>query len=237
MLRHIAWHTVRTAWKPQQVGKICAPRMMSAKPNIMMHHAQSHTHSMPSAKRKQKRRGGKHRAHTSNSPLEDFFATYYPRFEYDATESASDEFHRLCDELGWGREDAKRKVAHRNFKDALVKQFNEIYGTDADDLGEWQKLCHIVDIYPIPDNLKACREAISGTYVNLVDLIQVGNGVTGKEVQLFDSERELSEYTCHTGKYFPKENAYAGGFLRYLLRHILEPTEKVPSRHGSRKRR
>jgi hypothetical protein len=52
-----------------------------------------------------------------------------------------------------------KEVAHRHFKDALVKQFNAIYGTDEDDLGEWQNLCHIVDIYLIPDDLEACREA------------------------------------------------------------------------------
>lgn len=107
----------------------------------------------------QKLRGRKHRAHTLESPLGDFFSSYYPQFEYDATESASHEFYRLCDELGWDCEDAEREQAHRNFKDALVKQFNEIYGMDEDDLGKWQNLCHIVDIYPIPDELEACREA------------------------------------------------------------------------------
>lgn len=98
------------------------------------------------------------RGHTPKSPLEGFFATY-PEFEYDATESASHEFYRLCNKLGWDRDDADREDAHHKFKNALVKQFNEIYGTDEDDLGKWQNLCHIVGISPIPDNLDACRRA------------------------------------------------------------------------------
>ena len=107
----------------------------------------------------QKRGGGKRRAHTLESPLEEFFSNYDPQFDYDPTESASHEFYRLCDELGWERGDSEREDAHRDFKDSLVKQFNEIYGTDEDDLGQWQNLCHIVDVYPIPDDLEACREA------------------------------------------------------------------------------
>lgn len=105
------------------------------------------------------KRGGKRRAHSLQSPLEDFFAKYYPEFDYDATASASHEFYRLCDELDWDSGDPEREDAHREFKNTLVKQFNEIYGTDEDDLGEWQNLCHIVDIDPIPDDLESCREA------------------------------------------------------------------------------
>ncbi|KAG6371463.1 hypothetical protein JVT61DRAFT_9490 [Boletus reticuloceps] len=166
---------------------------------------------MPSRKRQKQRRGRKYRGHALQSPLEEFFGGRYPQFEYNATESASHEFYRLCDEFGWDRDDPERQDAHQEFKNALVKQFNEIYGTDEEDLAEWKNLCHIVDIDPV----------ICGTHVNLVDLVD--RDVTGQDVQVFESERELSQYTRMTGKYFPKENAYAGGFLRYLLRHILDP--------------
>ena len=111
----------------------------------------------------QKRGGRKRRTHTfsttlsSESPLEDFFSNY-PRFDYDATESASHEFYRLCDEYHWDRDHPARKAAHQDFKDALVQQFNDIYGIDEDDLGEWQKLCHVVNMNRIPDDLDACRE-------------------------------------------------------------------------------
>lgn len=39
----------------------------------------------------------------------------------------------------------------------------------------------------------------------------------------FESEGELSWYTRDTGKYFPRDNAYAGGLLKFLLRRIFGP--------------
>ena len=40
-------------------------------------------------------------------------------------------------------------------------------------------------------------------------------------VELFASLNELREYTIESGKFFPKESAYAGGVLKFLLREIL----------------
>lgn len=42
-------------------------------------------------------------------------------------------------------------------------------------------------------------------------------------VEVFDSVKALSEYTKTSGKFFPKENAYAGGVLKFLLRQIMRP--------------
>lgn len=55
---------------------------------------------------------------------------------------------------------------------------------------------------------------------------------------MFESERDLSQYTISTGKFFPRENAYAGGLLRYLLRHILHPRDDYSQarREGKRRR-
>ena len=92
------------------------------------------------------------------SPLNDFFANYHPTFEYDPTRSASLEFYRLCDVFGWDREDPDRKEAHRNFKDALVEQFNRLYGTDKDNIEHWQALCYVIRIEPVPETLTACRK-------------------------------------------------------------------------------
>ena len=69
------------------------------------------------------------------------------------------EFYRLCDESGWGKDHPDKKTAHKAFKDAIVKQFNVVYGTDVNDLGNWQNLCHVVRINPVPEGLEACREA------------------------------------------------------------------------------
>jgi len=53
-------------------------------------------------------------------------------------------------------------------------------------------------------------------HVNLVDLVDT----SGREAECFSSLRELRDYTTSTGKYFPKESAYAGGVLKFLLREI-----------------
>jgi hypothetical protein len=43
---------------------------------------------------------------------------------------------------------------------------------------------------------------------------------SGRQVEVFATEEELVEYTRETRRYFPKEDAYAGGLLKYLLREI-----------------
>jgi hypothetical protein len=55
--------------------------------------------------------------------------------------------------------------------------------------------------------------------VNLVDLVDAPR--TGAAVKSFPNLKRLQDYTIETGKYFPKEDAYAGGLLRFLLREIL----------------
>ncbi|KAG2158682.1 uncharacterized protein EDB93DRAFT_1245913 [Suillus bovinus] len=171
----------------------------------------------------------------TQTPLDDFFATY-PKFTYNSSASAPLEFYRMCDQFCWDREDEEREQAHSDFKDALVKQFNEIYGTDVNDLTSWRNLCQIVRVSPIPDTLDLCREAVKATHVNIVDLIDTK--VTEEPVTIFSSEVDLSEYTKATGKYFPRDNAYAGGLLRYLLRRIMNPRQEyVSSRKTQSKRR
>lgn len=57
------------------------------------------------------------------------------------------------------------------------------------------------------------------THVNLVDLVDTRG--TGRPVKVFNSLKKLQDYTIRTEKFFPKEDAKAGGLLRYLLREIL----------------
>lgn len=62
------------------------------------------------------------------------------------------------------------------------------------------------------DNNQRVRQA----HVNLVDLVDAPR--TGISVKVFPSLKELQNYTIENEKYFPKEDAYAGGLLRFLLR-------------------
>lgn len=68
-------------------------------------------------------------------------------------------------------------------------------------------------------------QAIARTHVNLIDLVDA-RGKEGR-VKRFRSQAELSVYTHTTDKFFPKEDAKAGGLLRKLLRQI-----GVPYRSG-----
>ncbi|KAF8121525.1 hypothetical protein EV363DRAFT_1437419 [Boletus edulis] len=144
----------------------------------------------------------KYRRHTPQSPLEAFFGSYYPQFEYDATESASHEFYRLCDEFGWDRDDSEREDAHREFKNALVNNLTKSMERTKRILQGGKTY---VTSWTLIRSRTIWRHAICATHVNLVDLVD--RDVTGQDVQVFRSERKLSEYTRMTGKYFPKENA------------------------------
>ncbi|KAG8738747.1 hypothetical protein FRC10_006511 [Ceratobasidium sp. 414] len=134
------------------------------------------------------------------------------------------EFYRMCDTF-WpdraDKDDPERQDARDGIRDALTQQFNAIYGTKRDSLPAWQNLCDVLQLADVPDNLNKCRKLVQSTYVNIVDLVDTP--VTQEPVEHFDGERELSEYTKSTGKYFPKENAYAGGLLKFLLRQIDDP--------------
>ncbi|KAJ2916726.1 hypothetical protein MD484_g3723, partial [Candolleomyces efflorescens] len=121
-------------------------------------------------------------------PLKEFFEQYAHTFTYVSTRSATSEFHRLCKAMSWDREDPDQNEAYEGFRDALVKEFNKSYGTDANDLTSWQTLCAAVRIDPIPDTLAEARKAMLDIHVNLVDLT---DGVDPSEIQLFDTEKEL----------------------------------------------
>lgn len=140
----------------------------------------------------------------------------------------------MCDYFDWDRDDEEKLEARELLKDALTQQFNGIYGTEVEDLESWKGLCRAIGISPIPDELEACREVVRDTHVNIVDLVDKPN--TRRRVKIFHSEEALSGYTKDTGKFFPKENAYAGGLLKYLLRHIMNPSsEPRPTRKRRRR--
>ena len=89
-------------------------------------------------------------------PLATFF-NQYTGFRYDPTESATDEFRRLCRQQMWDRYDPAREEAREEYRTAVVSQFNVNYGTDVDALESWHTLCKYIGIDPIPDTLEACK--------------------------------------------------------------------------------
>lgn len=90
-------------------------------------------------------------------PLANFFARY-TYFNYDPTKSATAEFNRLCGSNDWKRHSDERKEAKMGFQDALTMQFNFNFGTDVNDLTNWQALCARLQMDPVPESLNKCRK-------------------------------------------------------------------------------
>ncbi|KIW83229.1 hypothetical protein Z517_02474 [Fonsecaea pedrosoi CBS 271.37] len=97
-----------------------------------------------------------------NDHISDFFAEY-PDFDYDESAEIWREFYRMCDEFGWNKRQDEKEEAMENFKSAMVQQFNDLYGTDGDDLNAWQSLCHVLNIVPMPVGLNDCRKVSHDT--------------------------------------------------------------------------
>ncbi|TFK21863.1 hypothetical protein FA15DRAFT_645014 [Coprinopsis marcescibilis] len=173
----------------------------------------------------------------STLALADFFGQY-PSFFYNKDQPANIEFGRLCQHMQWCDSDnepqSEKSTAVRKFQDALVRQFNEVYGTDEHSLEAWQELCRRVGIYPIPETIAEARSKVKETHVNIVDLTESPGGET---VTSFDSELELSKYTRRNKRYFPGANAHAGGLLKVLLRRINKPRREMNPAVKSAKRR
>jgi hypothetical protein len=83
----------------------------------------------------------------------------YPSFTFNPTApSSASEFRRLCQDMGWEKGAPDQKKAWRDFQIALAKQFNKLYGTDANNVKAWQRLCSTLKIEPVPGALKDARE-------------------------------------------------------------------------------
>ncbi|KIJ63548.1 hypothetical protein HYDPIDRAFT_168373 [Hydnomerulius pinastri MD-312] len=173
----------------------------------------------------------------ASEPLSVFFAQFTSLgFTYRTTSSAHANLSRLYKTSGWKGNIPERQEARTEFKDALVQQFNYIYGTNGNDLTAWQNLCSVIGIEPVPQDIVACQQVVRGAHVNLVDLVETAR--TGNRVQQFSSLDELATYTVKTKKFFPKENAYQGGLLQELLREIVKTYRgKRRNGRGKRKRR
>ena len=61
-------------------------------------------------------------------------------------------------------------------------------------------------------------QELLNTHVNLVDLVDPS--LNTKQIQKFDDVKGLAKYSRKHGKYFPREEAKAGGVLRVLLRRL-----------------
>ncbi|KAG6030202.1 hypothetical protein E4U19_000557 [Claviceps sp. Clav32 group G5] len=157
-------------------------------------------------------------------PIDRFF-NRYNQFEYDPHSEAWGEFHRLCDFFGWLKGSREENAARNLFRQALVDEFGAIYGENDEKLDVLQQLCRKLDIDPIPQSITACKKAIKGVYVNIVDFIDCER--TGEPIHKFASLAHLRRYTKKTGKFFPREQAKRSLLLRFLLQ-VLFGRKKGP---------
>lgn len=88
--------------------------------------------------------------------LKDFFSSF-AWFTYDPAHAATEEFRRLEGFYDWGSTAVRINVRER-FKNAMVQEFNDIYGTDEDSVDAWYALCRVLGISPPPDTLEGCKE-------------------------------------------------------------------------------
>ncbi|KDQ53392.1 hypothetical protein JAAARDRAFT_161918 [Jaapia argillacea MUCL 33604] len=154
---------------------------------------------------------------SSPGQIDEFFALY-PLFKPNTSAPIISEFNRLCTAYHWGKENPEKEKARALFKYAMIYEFNGIYGAEVDDPASWWKLCQVLELPAFPASADACRQAVEGVYVNIVDLIDAPR--TGEKVRVFRTEKELSRYTKESGKVFSM-NGYAGGLLEYLYRRIV----------------
>lgn len=88
----------------------------------------------------------------------DAFYAFYKDFTPDPLASLAANFDALALKRGWAPGGHTRTRAHRHFRDAMIEQFNVTYGTDAGSLENWQNLCRVVGVTPVPESVTQCKK-------------------------------------------------------------------------------
>lgn len=56
-------------------------------------------------------------------------------------------------------------AARAGFRLAMVRTFNDLFGTDVNDLKNWQSFCTVLEISPVPTKLRDCRAVCRFHYI------------------------------------------------------------------------
>lgn len=151
-------------------------------------------------------------------PIGKFFARYN-QFDYDAHSEAWSEYHRMTAFFNWKKDGKKERAANALFREAIVSQFELLYGVNENKLATLQLLCLKLEVLPVPGSVTSCKKAISKIHVNIMDFIDSER--TGDPVRKFGSLSQLRRYTVTHKKVFPRVEARESALLKYLLRRIL----------------
>lgn len=86
---------------------------------------------------------------------EDDYFSSFPDFLYNGVESIEQNFARLAVENDW-------QTGSRLYRDeragCMAAFFASHYGSSADKLAEWQKLCEDASIFPVPPSITKCKK-------------------------------------------------------------------------------
>ncbi|KAK7744964.1 hypothetical protein SLS53_003197 [Cytospora paraplurivora] len=111
----------------------------------------------------------------------------------------------------------------RGDKQKIQETWHQYFGTDDNDLARWQQLGRDLGIPEKKLTSKTqIRKALRGIWVNIHDFLYHAK-IKPQDVEFFESEGQLSDYTIRTQKIFPRKFITPGSPLRDLLAHILYP--------------
>ncbi|KAL1744872.1 hypothetical protein HDZ31DRAFT_37662 [Schizophyllum fasciatum] len=140
-----------------------------------------------------------------------------------AVDSITAQFAALAVSEGWKKKSAIYKEQRRKYiAHAVSAGFAASFGTNVADLQAWRSLCSTVGVVADAGallSIKACKRALSGVYVNIVDLVDAA-GAGRTIARTFSSENELAGYIKRTKKIFPKGQAKSNPLLQRFLVHV-----------------
>jgi hypothetical protein len=88
----------------------------------------------------------------------DTFFAQYPGFAYSRNQPIHAEFYRMCDDLGWSKDEPEQERAWKLFRIAVIQAFNSTVRSNANDLASWQRICRCLRISPMPNELRNARQ-------------------------------------------------------------------------------
>ncbi|KAF2713800.1 hypothetical protein K504DRAFT_462284 [Pleomassaria siparia CBS 279.74] len=101
--------------------------------------------------------------------------------------------------------------------EAYQADFGNLLGTDPKKLANWQRLCSILNIEPIPQSITQCKKSYKSVWVNLYDVVDHLRDPDTVPLRHFRSYGDFWRNAKGRNRIFPKEEAKKNAFLRVLL--------------------
>ncbi|KAH8825625.1 hypothetical protein DL96DRAFT_119682 [Flagelloscypha sp. PMI_526] len=150
------------------------------------------------------------------------------KFAYDDTSSIVDNFRELAISQNWKKKSKPYKEQRKQFiGEIVVDQFWEHFGGRQESLQMWKELCALViedyESRSAPTSIHECKSMLTGTYVNIVDLVETKRAGQSKVKPIFKSAKDLRRYILRSNKIFPKEKAKKNPLLQMFLIEVFGP--------------